>query len=292
MKRHIAILTSLLVLAGLAIPLMALQSQGSSGRPSVGRPSSGGRTSPSTSAGSTSSSSTSSYSGGSYRPASISRPSRSGMPSGDGSYGGAPSVPSQSYNPYSNFSYSSWYDTNLFFHRMLSRYWYLSGSEYLWRYAQDDSPLTQEVVNLALSESSLAADSLVATASELESLINEYEAGALGQTSFELEVDRTTKRIRDLAKQIRKDSLLEYLDQSPKAKVPSYDRARSISELRELCQELNRAATAIGNGIDAYYEKDMTRTVNINDLQRPSFGTMTREVDRLAKTISKSADRL
>jgi hypothetical protein len=214
------------------------------------------------------------------------------MSSGGGSYGGTPSVPSQSYNPYSNFNYSRWYDTNLFVHQMLSRYWYLSGYDYLWRYAQDDSPLTQELVNLALSESSLAADSLLATASELESLIDEYEAGALAQKSFEVEVERTTKRIRELAKKIRKDSLLEYLDQSPKAKVPSYDRAKSIADLRGLCQELYRSATAIGNGIDAYYEKDMTRTVNVNDLQRPSIGTMTKEVDRLAKTISKSADRL
>jgi hypothetical protein len=147
-------------------------------------------------------------------------------------------------------------------------------------------------VNLALSESSLAADSLIATASELELLINEYEAGAMGQKSFEVEVERTTKRIRDLAKQIRKDHLLDYLDQSPKAKVPAYDRATSVGELRELCQELNRAATAIAGGIDAYYQKDMTRVVNVNDLQRPSFGTMTKEIDRLAKTISKSADRL
>ena len=292
MKRYLAILTSMVVVMGLATPTMALQSQGSSERPSVGRPSTGGRTSSSASAGSVSSSSSSSSSGSSYRPAGISRPSRSGRPAVGGSSGGAPPVPVQTYTPNPHFDYSSWYDTNRFVFQLLNRYQYLSVYDYLWRYAQDDSPLTQEVVNLALSESSLAADSLIATADELESLIDEYEAGTIGQKSFEIEVERTTKRIRQLAKKIRKDYLLEYLDQSPKSKVPSYDRAGSVSELRELCRELHRASTAVANGIDAYYEKDMTRVVNVNDLQRPSFGTMTKEIDRLAKTISKSADRL
>ena len=290
MKKYIAILASVVVVVGLATPTMALQSQGNSERPSVGRPSTGGRTAPS--AGSVSSSSTSSSSGVSYRPAGISRPTRSGQPAVGGSSRGTPSVPVQTYTPNPLFVYSSWYNTNQFLYQLLLRYRYLSGYDYMWRYAQDDSPLTQEVVNLALSESSLAADSLIATVEELESLIDEYEAGILGQKSFEVEVERTTKRLRKLAKQIRKDYLLEYLDQSPKAKVPSYDRARSISELRELCQELHRSATAVANGIDAYYEKDMTRVVNVSDLQRPSFGTMTKEIDRLAKTISKSADRL
>ena len=288
MKRYIAILAGIVVVVGLATPTMALQSQGSSERPSVGRPSTGGRTSPS--AGSTSSPSTSSSSGGSYRPAGVSRPGRSDQSPGGG--GGTPPVPVQSYSPNRHFDYGCWYDTNFFIYQLFNRYRYLSAYDYLWRYAQDDSPLTQEIVNLALSESSLAADSLIATASELESLIDEYEAGTMGQKSFEVEVERTTKRIRDLSKQIRKDHLLGYLDQSPTTEVPSYDSAKSVSELRELCQELNRAATAIANGIDAYYERDMTRTVNVNDLQRPSFGTMTKEVDRLAKTISKSADRL
>lgn len=291
MKSYIAILSSLLVLMGLATTSLALQNRGSGARPSVSRPSGGGRSAPSTSSSTSSGSvSSSSSSSGSYRPAGISRPSRDGFSGGSG--GGAPSVPEQTYTPNSRFNYSHWYNTNLFFDQLLLRYGYLRGWDYLWRYAQNDSPLTQEVVNLALSESSLAADSLVATAEEIESLIDAYESGSLGQESFEVEVERATKRIRELAKQIRKDDLLEYLDQSPKAKVPAYDRARSIAELRLLCQELHRAARDVANGIDAYYQKDMTRVIDVNDLQRPSFGTMTKEIDRLAKTISKSADRL
>jgi hypothetical protein len=176
--------------------------------------------------------------------------------------------------------------------RLFSRYGYRWGFDGIWKYAQGGSPLTQQAVALALSESSLTADSLISASMNLQFLIDQYEAGSIGQESFEVEVKRTTKRIRELSKRIRNDQLLDYLDQSPKAKVPSYDRASSISELRALSLELHRAATDIAQGIDAYYEKDMTKVIDVNDLQRPSVGTMTKGIDRLAKTISKSATRL
>jgi hypothetical protein len=51
-------------------------------------------------------------------------------------------------------------------------------------------------------------------------------------------------------------------------------------------------AFEIETGLDAFNKEDMTRVVDVRELERPSFDSLTKGIDRLAKTIDKSAGRL
>jgi hypothetical protein len=189
-------------------------------------------------------------------------------------------------------SWSGWYGARGFVDRLVRQYWFLPGYDYLWRYAQGDSVLTRRSVRLALQECSSAAAALSRLSDQLDLLVVEYENGELTRSEFEQRVEQKTKEIRKLAKQIRKDYFLNYLDQSKNKKVISFQQANSIAALRELTGELRMMARMMDSGISDFYAKNMTRVVEVGQLQQPSFDALSKQIDRLAKTITKSARRL
>lgn len=198
----------------------------------------------------------------------------------------------QTYNPRSTFSSSGWYHCNQFVYRLLSRYQSLPGQLYLWRYAQGDSPLTRESVEMALSKSVKASEALSIASRDLLGLIADYQAGQLANASFEELVKAKTQEIRKHSKNIRKDHLLQYLDNRQDRKLGVAEKAQSVEGLRSLTGELRGLVDQIERDLSSYYAEDKTRVVQIDDLQRPSFDSLTKGIDRLAKTISKSASRL
>jgi hypothetical protein len=189
-------------------------------------------------------------------------------------------------------SWSGWYNAYGFVDRLVRAYWFLPGYDYLWRYAQGDSALTRRSVRLALQECSTAAAALNRLSDQLDLLVVEYENGELTRNEFEERVEQTTKDIRKLAKKIRKDDFLDYLDQRKNQKVTSFRPADSTAGLRILTSELKRMAQQMDSGISDFYEKDMTRVVEVGQLQQPSFDALSKQIDKLAKTITKSARRL
>lgn len=234
------------------------------------------------------------------RPATRNRPAPSvsagtvSVPSSRNSMPGSssPTVPVQTYTPQGRITYNNWYRTAMYIDRLMHRFWYLPGDSYLWRYAQGDSPLTQRSVELALRESRQAADLLSMLGIELQELITEYEAGRLAQAEFEVLVKAKVKEIRSAAKVIRKDDFLEFIDQRKDDKVPSYQKADSLVEMKALAQLLQDRITAVNQGLTSFYNQDMSRVVGVKELQNPSFDSLTKGIDRLAKTISNSAKRL
>lgn len=171
-------------------------------------------------------------------------------------------------------------------------YMYLQGNQYLWRYAQGDSPLTRDCVALALSDSKAASDGLVRLADDLRRAVGEFQQGAISETVFEAEVENKTNLIRKLAKKVRKDRFIDYLDQRKAKQNSKFSSARSAEELLVLADEMCRLAREVEDGVTAYYEKDLTRVVDVAELQRPSLDSLSKGIDQLAKTIKKSADRL
>jgi hypothetical protein len=174
----------------------------------------------------------------------------------------------------------------------MSQYYFLNGYNYLWRYRQGDSPLTQHSMRIALQQCVSASAGMLRLSDQLEGIVNQYENGELSRKQFEEQVGETTKRIRKLSKKIRKDDFLEFIDQRQKKDVASFPQATSVQELRSLTKQLRLMAFEIDSGLEAFNTEDMTRVVNVRELERPSFDALTKGVDRLAKTIDKSARRL
>ena len=67
--------------------------------------------------------------------------------------------------------------------------------------------------------------------------------------------------------------------------------AQTIPELL-LLTEFTTQAFQIQQGIKTYRENDISRLVNVRELQKTSFKSISKSVDRLAKRINRSANRL
>jgi hypothetical protein len=174
----------------------------------------------------------------------------------------------------------------------MHQYYFLPGHNYLWRYRQGDSPLTRRNLRMALQGCATASAGMLRLSDQLDGLINQYETGELDQADFERQVDQTTKQIRNLAKKIRKDDFLDFIDQRQKKHVDSFQEVDSLHGLRELNQQLRMMASDVDSGLDAFHSQDMSRVVDVRELERPSFDSLSKGIDRLAKTIDKSASRL
>ena len=114
----------------------------------------------------------------------------------------------------------------------------------------------------------------------------------MDRKSLEQQSDPVLHQVRKLAKSIRKDSVLGYIEQRPRMKVRSREQVRSISELQALAAELHQMALQVRGGITSFYDRDLTRVVSVSDLTQPSLGSISKEIEKLAKTIDKSVDRL
>ncbi len=176
--------------------------------------------------------------------------------------------------------------------RLWRRYPFLSRHESRWRYAQGDSPLTPRLVQFALQDSSLAAASLVALTEKLEPVLQDFREGRLDRNDSRREFDRILSDVRKLSKKIRGDHYLSYIDQRPTVKIQPRRKAVSWDELGALITELRQMAVQMREGIVSFYKSDLTRVVNVSDLNQPSFKSISKGIDKLAKTIEKSVDRL
>jgi hypothetical protein len=174
----------------------------------------------------------------------------------------------------------------------MTQYYFLNGYNYLWRYRQGDSPLTPHSMRIALQECVSASAGMLRLSDQLEGTILQYEAGRLTEKEFEKQIDKTTKQIRKLSKKIRKDDFLDYIDQRQNDDVARFEEATSVEGLKSLVKQLRLLAFEIDSGLEAFNKEDMTRVVDVRELERPSFDSLTKGIDRLAKTIDRSAERL
>ena len=201
-------------------------------------------------------------------------------------------IPVQAYGPDMGISVGDWYRCNYFVERLMRDYRFVHGYDYLWRYAQGDSPLTPETLALALKSSSSASRDLNLHADHLNHLIASYKRGEIGRATFNQEVRTTTRQIRDSAKRIRNDFYLSYLDLGSKVDVSDYDEPMSLTELQELAAQLLEAAQSIDGTLTGFFHRDLSRVVSVKDLQRPSTESRSRQIDQLAKLIERSSTRL
>jgi hypothetical protein len=98
-----------------------------------------------------------------------------------------------------------------------------------------------------------------------------------------------TTNIRTLAKQIRQDRLLEYVDvrkEMPNASpllvnLDKLDFQDQVSRLNNLIQQLDTQ-------ISRWWKEPQPSVVSVSSLNQPSFQSLTKGIETLAKKLEKS----
>ncbi len=212
-------------------------------------------------------------------------------PTGNG--GGSSPVYNGSNGNYGYYYYdNNYYYARTFLWNLWNQYPYFSLSNYSWRMDVGDSPIDRNLLRLALQDSYEAATAMVNQVSSLSALIDQLEANQIERKDFQARFDTSLTEIRKLAKSIRKDQRLEFLDQ--RKGVPSEEpaAAASIAQMRQLVAQLSEQTAAMRDGLENYYVRDYTRIVELDHLKQPSFKSVSERIDKLAKAIGKSADRM
>ncbi|RPJ58529.1 MAG: hypothetical protein EHM23_01270 [Acidobacteria bacterium] len=212
-------------------------------------------------------------------------------PSSSGGGGGSTGYYGGNSGYYYIPNYNAYYANN-FLWSLYNRYPYFSMSNYAFRYDVGDSPIDRNLLRLALQDSYESANAMVNQVDNLSRLIDQFETNQLDRKQFQARFDTSLTEIRKLAKSIKKDERLEFLDQRKGVSSEEPPKAASIAEMRALVAQLSEQAAAMRDGLENYYVRDYTRTVEVDHLKQPSFKSLSERIDKLAKAIEKSADRM
>jgi len=228
-----------------------------------------------------------------YRSESAPTPSSSSVGhTNTGSIGGGTnySSPPPQQNYYGSPYYGNyWSSTQAFYYDLLRSYSFLPIHYYTFRYSVGDSAVDQTLVRLALRDSIETAHFLVSYSEELSGLLDQYQAGSMDREVFSDRFNKTLGTIQKLAKTIRKDSRLAYLDQRKGIETADPLEASSIAELRSLVDELRQQAVMIESGLEIHYQEDMSRVIDLKTLKQPSFKTLSSRIEKLSKAIKDSS---
>jgi hypothetical protein len=172
-------------------------------------------------------------------------------------------------------------------------FWYLQrmyyfNPGYFSRFYRNREPLlTPEILRLTLRSPLSQSLRMLQSIEQLEELVKEREAG---RTVDRQAISLKTKEIRDLAKSIRNDQALSQIDQRRDSEIfknADFENMGldAVSRLREVAQDL---VTQLQN----MYQDRQPSTISVQSLRAPSFGSLTKGIDRLTKVVDGSVRRL
>lgn len=188
------------------------------------------------------------------------------------------------YNPNDLFRVDS------FFRRLQFEYGFWS-ADYLGVYAQGVPTLNGQVVNLALQNSSQASQNILQLSADMEELLVRYRQGELSKAEFEEQFRGHARHIKQLAKRIRKDDYVRFVDPRKDLKSSKVATVRSLPELQALIDQLRQTTVDMQQNMSTF-DDDQTTVVSIGHLRQPSFRSLSRKISTLADAISRSARRL
>jgi len=281
MKSMIKLIAVISCLCLLALPMLAYAQRATTSSSGDGRSvgtssSSSGVATASSSPSSSARSDSGSYSGGTARPSFGS--SGSGNSGGGGQF--VPSLHGTSF--YSYGTYLRWQD---FLWRLQTFYGFWMDNS---RFLRNCEPLlTPRLASLAALRPLTTSAELLRLVDELSSLLGEARSGNAVDKNA---INSTAEQIRRLAKQIRSDQALSFVDRRNDidlAKAGNFDQLGldAVERLREVALDLN-------NQLKTLSEQSQTSTVSVDYLSRPSFDSLTKGIDKLTRVIQASARRL
>ncbi len=204
-------------------------------------------------------------------------PTPTTSPGGGNTGGGTSGYYSNYYNwvyEYNRFQYFLW---------ELSMRGRFSDYDALGRYARQEPLLTSYLVQSALREPLSYSRALVVQATDLRNLVANLDQ----DPSLRSTVQERIKAIRQLIKEIEKDRALEYLDLR---KTRDAAQLSADKDLKSLAERLYQSAIALHGDIDRLV-KDDPQVVKVNQLSSPSYRALAKEIESLAKEISKQTKK-
>jgi len=224
--------------------------------------------------------------------------SRASIPGGSGSYSGAGGggYINPSYNQYINdrtsfYTYDNYMRSMMFFDLLRMTYGSAFNQQYFSRYYLNSEPiLNRKTLYYSLQNSYSRTGQMSQAVFELNQLVSEYsvsgggEAGALKDPRW----NSLATRIRTLAKQIKDDEFLPFVDVRKTtgdsvvktANLEKLSYSEQTSRLSELVSQLNTQLSGMMN--------DTTpAVVSVNSLSQPTFESLAREIERVARNLSK-----
>lgn len=184
---------------------------------------------------------------------------------------------------YSTYQYYYWND---FLYRLRSRYWL--DNMYFTRFYRNSEPLlTPRLQKLVVRDPLMLSRQMLASIDELAAML---EARDLGQPVDKDLVIAKTREVREMAKKIRGDELLPYVDQRRNVNVLSGKDVDSlglsaVENLRQMTLDLNRQLRNL-------YDDTSTATISVNELNQPSFSSLSKGIEQLCKVIESSAKKI
>jgi hypothetical protein len=202
-------------------------------------------------------------------------------PGGGGYVSGAPNLQGTSFT-----TLDSYYDCQNYYWRMRSMY--MLNGLYFSRFYRNSEPLiTPELMMLTLRAPLSLSAQMVAAVDQLQVMLTDLQAGT--QVSKQ-NIAAKAQEIRDLAKKIRQDQSLAFVDQrldQSIGKGNQFDNLglAAIDQLREL-------ATDLHTQLKGMYSQSSTSTISVQNLSQPSFASLSKGIEKLTKVIEASARRL
>lgn len=205
----------------------------------------------------------------------------SSIPSGNSGYS------NPNFTGTSFYSYDSYYQMQNFLWHLRTHYYGLD-PRYGMRFLRNREPLlTPQLLKMALREPVNLSRQLVRAVDELEVMLLDRQAG---KPVNKQEIAAKTQSIRELAKKIRQDHSMVFVDQlldknTTKGKEVDNLGLEAIGRLREMTLELN-------NQLKEMYDQTKTSIVSVGNLSQPSIESLSKGIEKLSKVIENSARRL
>jgi hypothetical protein len=226
----------------------------------------------------------SSSSSGSYGASHVSDRSFGGSPMYTSPTGISRNVPSLKGTSF--YSYNHYYYWNDFYFQLMSRYFF--DRMYFTRFYRNSEPLlTPRLQKLAVRDPLVLSRQMIAAVDELSDMLEKRQSGQ--PIDRDLILNRIHE-IKDLAKRIRGDELLPYVDQRKGVDVL---RGKDIDNLGlEALEDLRAIALDLNSQLRNMYDESSTATVSVSHFSQPSFSSLSKGIERLCKVMESSAKRL
>lgn len=227
---------------------------------------------------------------------------RSSIPTGAEGYsgrnysgGGGSYIPDYSQyinNRTSFYNYNNFIRSQMLFDLLRLYYGGAFNRQYFSRYYNNNEPiLNRKTVYYALQQSASRAEQLMKAAAELNALMTEASGTAMGDSAVARDPrwNELTSRIRILAKQIKDDEFLPYVDVrkengSTAVKTAKLDKL----SYTEQANRLIALATELGNQLSGMINDPNPAVVSVNSLYRPTCESLAKEIERVAKNLEKA----
>lgn len=165
---------------------------------------------------------------------------------------------------------------------------YLMNGLYFNRFYNNVEPLvTPQLLRLTTREPLRLSMQMITAVDELEAMLQALQAG---KPVNKQEISAKAQEIRELAKHIRQDQALSFIDQRKDKDILKGNNIENlgleaISQLREMVTDLNTQ-------LKGMYTQSTTSTISVNSLTQPSLESLSKGIERISRVIENSAKKI